>query len=341
MGEKKVSELTTDEEKRAAELFEKAIVIDCLTYAPTLMQPEYLKEMRDAGVTTHFTVLKSDENLVQGLHNIAGWYEMAEQNDTVIALKVEDFMTAKQANRPCVIMGSQHAKPVEESLEYIRILHTLGLRIIQLAYDEPNYIGTGGSHPDCGVTKFGRKVIEEMNRVGILVDVSHCGDKTVMDAIKYSEKPIAITHANPKAKVNHTRNKTDEHMLALAEKGGVIGLTAWSPITMVNKGVRPNLEDFLDLMEYVIELIGIDHVGFGLDLTPHWDWDPDDYNKWAKQYPELAPQNIEERNVDGLHHVSQINNISRGLVARGYSDEDILKILGGNFIELFRKVWKA
>ena len=136
MGEKKVSELTTDEEKRAAELFEKAIVIECLTYAPTLIHPEYLKEMRDAGVTTHFTVLKTDENLVQGLHHIAEWYEMAEQNDTVIALKVEDFMAAKQANHPCVIMGSQHAKPVEESLEYIRILHTLGLRIIQLAYDE-------------------------------------------------------------------------------------------------------------------------------------------------------------------------------------------------------------
>ena len=175
----------------------------------------------------------------------------------------------------------------------------------------------------------------------MLIDVSHCGDQTVMDAITYSQDPIAITHANPRAMVNEMRNKTDEQMLALAEKGGVIGLTAWSPWDRMKKGVRPTLEDFLDLMEYVIKLIGVDHVGFGLDLSPHWDWDPDDYYRWIKQYPGLAPENIEERIVDGLDHISKIKNLARGLVARGYSDNDILKVLGGNFLDLFRRVWKA
>jgi membrane dipeptidase len=110
---------------------------------------------------------------------------------------------------------------------------------------------------------------------------------------------------------------------------------------MVKKGVRPHLEDFTDLMEYVIKLIGVDHVGFGLDLTPHWDWDPDDYYRWIKLYPGLAPENIDDRNVEGVHHLSQIENIARGLVARGYSDDDILKVLGGNFLNLFRRVWKS
>jgi membrane dipeptidase len=94
-------------------------------------------------------------------------------------------------------------------------------------------------------------------------------------------------------------------------------------------------------MEYVIKVIGIDHVGFGLDLSPHWDWEPEGYYSWVKQYPDLAPENIEDRMVEGVHHVSKVNNVARGLVARDYSDDDILKILGGNFLSLFRKVWKS
>jgi len=342
MNARRIDELRESEEKRATELYKKAIVIDCLTFGPALQHPDYLRETRDAGVTaTHFTVFQAADYLLGALDYIAGWYEMAEQNDTIIALKPDDIVRAKEENRPCVIWGSQNAKPIEENIKHVRILHALGLRIIQLAYNDPNYIGTGGGQADRGLTEFGREVIDEMNRVGILIDVSHCGDKTVMDAIKYSEAPVAITHANPRARVNHTRNKTDEQMLALAEKGGVIGLTAWSPITMVKEGVRPDIEDFLDQMEYVIKLIGVDHVGFGLDLTPHWDWDPDDYYNWVKKYPRLAPANIEERTVDGLDHVSKIKNVARGLVARGYSDDDTLKILGGNFLDLFRRVWKG
>jgi membrane dipeptidase len=338
----RVDELTEKEEKRATELFQKAIVIECLTYAATLAHPEYIRETRDAGVTaTHFTVLGLEDSMLGALDHLAGWYEMVKQNDAIIARTADDIVRAKEEKRPCVIWGAQNAKPLEEDLKYVRILHALGLRIIQLAYDQPNYIGTGGSEPDSGITKFGRKVIEEMNRVGMLIDVSHCGDQTVMDAIKYSRDPIAITHANPRAMVNHPRNKTDEQMLALAEKGGVIGLVAWSPIAMVRKGVRPNLEDFLDLTEYIVKLIGVDHVGIGLDLTPHWDWDPDDYHRWIKQYPGLAPENIEDRNVEGLDHVSKVKNMARGLVARGYSDDDVLKVLGGNFLNLFRKVWKG
>ena len=342
MGMKRVDELTKEEEKRATELFQKAIVIECLTAAPTLKHPEYIRETRDAGVTaTHFTMLALEDNILGALDHIAGWYEMVEQYNAIIARTADDIVRAKEEKRPCVIWGTQNAKPLEEDLKYVRILHALGLRIIQLAYDQPNYIGTGGSEPDRGITKFGQKVIDEMNRVGVLIDVSHCGDQTVMDAIKYSQDPIAITHANPRAKVDEIRNKTDEQMLALTEKGGVIGLTAYSPWARLKKGVRPNLEDFLDLMEYVIKLIGVDHVGFGLDLSPHWDWEPEGYYRWAEQYPDLAALNVEERVVEDLHHVSKVENIARGLVARGYSDDDILKILGGNFLNLFRRVWKS
>ncbi len=337
---KKVSELSPEEKNRADKVFQNSIVVDCLTYGPKLAKRDYLTEMHASGVATHFSVIDHDDNLIQGLQHIADWHEMIIENNAVLAKSVKDFATAKQSNKPCVIMGSQNPKPFEESLAHVRILYELGLRIVQLAYNSPNYIGTGGPGPDSGITAYGREVIDEMNRIGILIDVSHCGDKTVMDAIKFSKKPIAITHANPRSIVDHARNKTDAQMKALAESGGFIGLTAWSSISVVESGMRPHLEDFLDMMEYVINLIGIDHVGFGLDLTPHWDWDPNDYyNKFKKLYPNLSVDQVEERTVEGLHHVSLVKNISRGLVARGYSDEDISKVLGGNFIRLLGEVW--
>ena len=343
---KKISELSEREEKRAMEIYQKSIVIDCLSVAPTLKHPEYLTEIMDAGVTaTHFTVYMPHEHLLEALDRIAGWYEMAGQHDTIIALRVDDIVRAKEESRFCAIMGTQNARTIGDNIKLLRILHTLGIRIMQLAYDEQNYIGSGGDEGDCGVTKFGRKVIEEMNRIGILIDVSHCGEKTVMDAIRYSQAPIAITHANPRAKVDHYRCKTDEQIIALAEKGGVIGVTAWSRTAMVKKGTRPHIEDFLDLMEYVIELVGVDHVGFGTDLTPNWDWELDEYREFVERYPGLNTVDgkaidRKERTVDGLHHVSKIGNIARGLVARGYSEEDIQKILGGNFLNLLRKVWR-
>jgi len=341
MHPKPISKLTTEEEKRAMELYQKATVIEGLTYSPALNHPvEYLEEVRKGGVTaTHITVTPTWATLREALSTISGWYQNAERARVRFACSADDIVQAKKEGKVCVIMGSQNGKILEDDVSLVRIFHQLGMRIIQLAYAEQNYIGSGGDDVDAGISTFGRKIIDEMNKVGILVDVSHCGDKTVMDAIKCSQKPIAITHANPRKLINHHRNKTDEQMLACAEKGGVIGLTAWTSITTVKKGVRPTLEDFLDLVDYVVKLVGIDHVAFGLDLTPNWEYDRTDYEEWTKRYPTLAPLKFEERLVDGLENVSKVKDISKGLVARGYSDEDILKILGGNLLELFRKVW--
>lgn len=342
MSAKPIKDLTTEEEKRALKLYQKAIVIECLTYIPALHNLEYLEELRKAGVTAnHITITETNATPREAFSTISGWYETLEKAGGRFAYAAEDIVQAKKEGKVCIIMGSQNARMLDDDLGLIRIFHRLGVRIIQLAYAEQNYIASGGEDVDGGLSLFGRKVIDEMNRVGILVDISHCGDKTVMDAIKYSEKPVAITHANPRRLVNHHRNKTDEQIQALAEKGGVIGLTAWTPISTVKKGVRPTLEDFLDFIDYVVKLVGPEHVGFGLDLTPNWDYNRADYEKWANLYPNLAPGSFEGRLVEGLNHASKIANISRGLVARGYRDEDILKILGGSFLELFRKTWAS
>jgi membrane dipeptidase len=339
---KPISKLIPEEEKRAMAVLQKATVIEGLSYSPTLADPKgYMERVRRAGVTaTHITVTKTDAGAREALSDIAQWHRMADEVGFQFALTPDDIVTAKKEGKVCVIMGSQSAKMIEDDLSLVRIYSRLGMRIIQLAYAEQNYIGSGGEDVDAGVSLFGRKVIDEMNRLGILIDVSHCGDKTVMDAIKYSQKPIAITHANPRKFNSHHRNKTDEQIRALAEKGGVIGMTAWTPISMVKKGIRPNLEDFMDFIDYVVKLVGVDHVAFGLDLNPGWEYDRSDYDRWTKLYPSLAPSSFEERIVEGLEKVEDVKNVARGLVARGYSDEDMLKILGGNSLSLFRKVWK-
>lgn len=338
---KRINEMTLEEEKRAAELYKKAIVIEGLSYAPTLSNPgDYMAKIKKGGVTaTHMTVVTNDAKSREALRTIVGWHKMAEQCGFKLVETADDIINAKANDETCIIMGSQESKIIEDDLCLVSVYQKLGLRVIQLAYDGQTYIGSGGEDTDGGVTAFGKEVIDEMNHVGILVDVSHCGDKTVMDAIEYSKKPIAITHANPRALVNRQRNKTDEMIIACAEKGGVIGLTAWTPTAMTKKGVRPTVEDFIDFIEYVVKLAGIDHVSFGLDLNPGWEYDRSGYDAWAKLYPTLAPAKFEERLIEGLEDVTDVINVARGLVARGYSDEDIYKILGQNLIELYKKVW--
>lgn len=340
MEAKPISMLSTAEEKRATDLYEKAIVIEGLTYAPTLLNLGYIEEIRKAGVTgNHITVTATDAGPREAISTISGWYEIAEKTGCRFAYSTEDVIRSKKDGKVCIIMGSQNARMIDDDLNLLRIFYQLGIRVIQLAYAEQNYVGSAGEDPDPGLSRFGRKVIKEMNRLGILVDVSHCNDKTVMDAIQFSEKPVAITHANPRGMVNRMRNKTDEQIQALAKKGGVFGLNAWSPIAAVKEGVRPSLEDFIDLIDYVVKLVGPDHVGFGLDLTPNWEYNRADYERWASLYPSLAPAKFEERSAEGVDNIWGVKNIARGLVARGYRSEDILKIMGGNFLELFQKVW--
>lgn len=341
MSSKLISELTPEEENRASELFKKATVIEGLSYAPTLSDPEdYVARVKKGGVTCiHMTVTTNDAKPREAFSTIVGWYNMSEQFGFSLVETVDDIIKAKDNGEVCFILGSQNSKIFEDDLCLVRVFHKLGLRVVQLAYDGQNYIGSGGNDVDGGLSAFGKKVVDEMNRVGILVDISHCGDKTVMDTINYSKKPVAITHANPRALIDHHRNKTDEMIVACAEKGGIIGVNAWSLFASTRKGVRSTMEDFMNLVDYLVKLAGVDHVSIGLDHNPGWEYDRSGYDEWAAVYPTLAPASFEERLTEGLEDVTEVKNIARGLVARGYSDEDGCKILGQNLIELYKKVW--
>ena len=206
-------------------------------------------------------------------------------------------------------------------------------------------IGDGcGERTNRGLTFSGLEVVNEMNRLGVLVDLGHCGDATTMDGIKYSKKPPVISHSNVRALSSSLRNKTDEQIKTLAEKGGVMGVT--SRPTFVKRGVKPTLEDFLDHIEYIKRLVGIDYVGLGLDFVEKFQENKPISTKpkflaWRTRRPDIfgAPEDFENTYVEGIESVSKLLNITRGLVARGYSDEEIQKVLGKNFLRVFKENW--
>ena len=191
-------------------------------------------------------------------------------------------------------------------------------------------------------TNFGVDAIKEMNRLGILIDLSHVGDRTTLEAIELSEKPVAITHANARAFVNHVRNKTDEALSRLVEKGGVIGANAF-PAFFENT-FDATLADYVDAIDDLVQRVGTDHVGIGTDYTQDqskvfFDWIFSQQGTKYQERPIVYPDPL--IHPQGMETPDKFPNLAGELLRRGYSETDMIKILGGNWIRLFQQVWEA
>ncbi len=334
--------------ERAAALHQSAMVIDALT--TSLLTPDQAERMRAGGVSaTNYTSAYFSHHFADAVVDIAAVRRAVLSNpeDYRLVLTAHDLDEAKAAGKPAVILGLQNALPIEDRLEFADVLYELGIRIIQLTYNERNLIGDGCTEPgNAGLSRFGREVIGRLNQLGILIDLSHCGYRTTMETIQASERPVAITHSNPLALSPSPRNKPDEILKALAERGGVVGVCVWSPMAHRGLGRRPSLEDVIDMIEYIVDLIGIDHVGIGTDhgegVYKAEEWEA----KWgaAGLYPEVTSglgswYGFNARYAEGLHSAALFPNLTDGLLARGYADADVLKILGGNFYQLLLDTW--
>jgi len=335
--------LSKSEEERALEIHEKSIIVDCLQ--ASVFTDEYFKTVKEAGVTIVHKTVASDNNLSEAIKLIADWYDKLERNKNhaFLALTFEELLKAKRENKVAYIFGFQNTLPIESNVTLLDVFYKLGVRIIQLTYNEKNLVGDGcGERTNCGLSNFGIRVIERMNKLGMIVDIGHVGDKTGMEAIELAETVIC-SHANARKICNNPRNKDDETIKALAEKDGVIGVNAFPAFvkwTRTELGERPTVNDLLDHIDYIVNLVGVDYVGLGLDLIDNWplerhrilDRRPDIWGKPAPDgryhYPE------------GIENVTQIINITKGLVARGYSDDEIQKILGKNWLRVFKRVFK-
>jgi membrane dipeptidase len=260
---------------------------------------------------------------------------------------VADIRRAKETSRVGLIAGFQDATMLESDLSRVDVFHDLGVRIIQLTYNVRNLVGDGCLEPgNAGLSNFGRDVVRRMNELGVLVDLSHCGRRTTTDAIAASAKPVAVTHSGCAAIAELPRNKTDEQLRLLAEKGGVVGIYTMPFLRMSG---QPTASDFIQHVEHAVQVCGEDHVGVGsdnsitpLDLTPAFRAEHADFVRARRRQGIGAPGEDENvfNFVPDFNTPRRMEQIADALAARGHSSARVEKILGQNWLRLFGEVWR-
>ena len=342
---------------RAAELHAESIIIDGLNVS-NWQEPEVFTHLHQGGLTAINATVAVWENFTETLDNIARWYPRFEKYaDIIMPVKtVADIERAKTEGKCGIIFSFQNSDPIEGDLRRLRIFYELGVYVIQVTYNRSNFVGSGYTEsPDYGLSNFGLDFVAECNRLGILLDCSHAGHKTTMDTVEASTKPIAFTHANTRGLYDINRNKTDEELKALAAKGGVVGATGYA--RFIAQREKTTLSDFVDTIDYMVRLIGIDHVGIGMDFTqgqsqewfrwliagrnidkdPRFRTDLQGRNRgWVKAKLDPGYKAIYPK---GLGTPADFPNLTQSLLERGYSGSDVQKIMGKNFLNLFREVW--
>jgi membrane dipeptidase len=337
--------------KRAVDLVRGAVVLDMLAPIKIDFGPEFYakplsdtmaSEFRASGINGihHAIGIGGPTARDQALSFFAIWGNYVARNSHVFTGvdKAADIVRAKRDGRCAVIMGLQNADHFERVAD-VKTFYELGQRCAQLTYNSQNRIGSGSTERvDGGISDFGVEIIQAMNAVGMLIDVSHSGPRTTIGAIEASPKPIAITHSNCAALRAHPRNKSDEAIRALAAKGGVMGITgvrnfvsATDPTTIINIGEH---------VDHVVKLVGIDHVGIGTDadLNGYDDTSPE-INKMLRGSYKDSYAFRDKIDVDGFDHPRKMYDLTEELIRRGYSDANIRAVLGANFMRLLSATW--
>ena len=366
-----VVELDPEQEAMAAEIFAKYPYIslhDHPTFYPKDMSTldHIYDSMRQGRAVCGYEALSWSnidcvfDNMLDGVNIISspgGWKwidiihdlgmrlcDIAHQDFLVHCKTVDDILAAKKAGKIACVFAIEGAAPIENEVDRIDILYGLGIRQLGVTYSESNALGSGCKEDhDGGLTKLGRKCVERMNKVGMLLDVSHCGEQTAYDAVMYSQKPIIMSHVGAKGVWNTKRMAGDELLKAIGTKGGVIGIEAAPHTTMSRTRMTHDLDSFMEHFEYVKNLVGIDHVGFGVDgmygdhVGLHHAFSAalstGETSRSQNKYTEVPF-------VKSLENPTEASwNIIRWLVKHGYSDKDIGKVIGGNAIRVLREVW--
>ena len=274
--------------------------------------------------------------------NIAQWKkDLAENADILMQVhSAADIRAAKAAKKVGIILGWQNTYAIEQNIDHLRLFRDLGVRVIQLTYNTQNLVGSGcWESRDSGLSDYGRDVIDLMNELGILVDLSHVADVTSADAVAHSKKPVAYTHCFPNALMEHPRNKSDEMLKLVADKGGFVGVVAYTPF--MPKGDASTVEDVLDGFEHMINVVGEDQVGIGTDFTQGQDAAFFQYLRSDKGFGRSLTMSMAKRpdNPKGLDGPSEYVNLTEAMMKRGWSEKRIRKVLGENWLAFLEEVW--
>lgn len=323
----------------SAALHSSSIVFDGLVVSK--WQRPIFEKMRDGGLTAANCTVCIWEGVKETFLNIARFKRYFEENaDLIVPCQtVADIHAAKQAGRVGIVLGWQNSSGAEDRIELLQLYKELGVGFIQLTYNTQNYVASGCWEPrDGGLSVFGEQFVHEMNRVGIVVDLSHVGATSAADAIAKSKKPCAYTHICPAALFPHPRNKTDEQLRQMVESGGFVGVATYAPF--MRRGAESKLDDVIDVFEHVVDVCGEGNVGIGTDMTEGQDAA---FFEWVRKDKghglQMVPASGVAPTVEDFGSLANYPNLTAAMVRRGWSERRIRQVLGENWLRFLGEVW--
>ncbi|MDW4549879.1 membrane dipeptidase [Defluviimonas sp. D31] len=317
-----------------------SVLIDGLQYAN--WSEKIFRQMREGGVDAVHVTITYHENFRETVLQIEKWNRFFERFPDLIfqGFTAEDVTKARETGRTAIFFGSQNPSMIEDDIGLVEVLHRLGLRFMQLTYNNQSLLATGCyEKDDTGLTRMGREVVEEMNRVGMVVDMSHSGERSTLEAIEFSSRPIAITHANPASWHKALRNKSETVLKALGQSGGMLGFSVYPHHLQGGSGCT--LESFCEMIARTADVMGTDRIGIGTDLCQD---QPDSIVEWMRvgrwtkkiDYGEGSASAPGFPPMPGWFHDNRdFGTISGGLRAVGMSEAEVARVMGGNWMRFF------
>ena len=323
-------------------LHSDAIVIDGLIISR--WSRGVFEDMHRGGLTAANCTCSVWHGFDETMANIRQWKRWFRENDDILlqVFNTTDIQRAKEQGKVGIFLGWQNTWGIEDRIDALRLFKELGVGVMQLTYNTQNLVGSGcWEGRDSGLSDFGRDVIDELNALGILIDLSHVGSKTSEDAILHSKQPVAYTHCCPAGLKDYPRNKTDEELKFIADRGGFIGVATYPPF--LPKGPETTVDDCVEVFEYVINLVGEDCVGIGTDFTQDQDLAFFRYLRLDKGYGhQLVPGEVAVPTMPkGFGSLGEYPSLTAAMARRGWREDRIRKVLGKNWVRMLGEVWGA
>ena len=320
--------------------------IDALQYAN--WSERIFRQMRQGGVDAVHATITYHETFRETVQNIERWNLRFQRHPDLIfqGRTAGDVAVARETGRTAIFFGAQNPSCIEDDIGLVEILHALGLRFMQLSYNNQSLLASGCyEDDDTGLTRMGREVVAEMNRVGLVVDMSHSGTRSTLEAIEHSARPVAITHANPFRWHPARRNKSDEVLRALAQGGGMLGFSVYPH--HLRGGSDCMLSDFCEMVARTADIMGTDHLGVGTDLCQD---QPDSVVEWMRVGRWTKSVDFGEGSAEApgfpampgwFRDNRDFGAIADGLAAAGLSPDEVGAIMGGNWLRFFEESFGA
>lgn len=320
------------------------IVIDGVQYSR--WDRPLFEQWHKGGLTAVHVTITYWENTREALSNIGQWNRhFANHSDLIMPVRTSaDIERAKKLGKVGVILGFQNCSPIEDDLSLVEIFHQLNVRFMQLTYNNQSLLASGCYEAvDSGLSRFGKVVVQEMNRVGMIIDMSHSGERSTLEAIELSSQPITVSHANPKFFHPALRNQSDRVLKALAESKGLLGFSLY-PLHL-NGGGDCTLPEFCTMVARTAEIMGVDHIGIGSDLCVNQPvsilvWMRN--GRWSREmdYGEAGVGDIKWPEQPAWFRTSaDFPNLTKGLLDVGFTRPETAKIMGGNWLRFFEQVF--